>query len=85
VHRPSRLLAAFFQTHTMLGSPGKCARVAEQLSAWGADEVACLIDFGLETETVLAALPRLAELAAHFAGGTAVTPAEERAASGSGA
>jgi natural product biosynthesis luciferase-like monooxygenase protein len=80
--RDSRDVAAlafdyFFRTHTMLGDLNKCARVADQLSAWGADEVACLIDFGLETETVLAALPRLAELAAHFA-----NPAAARAGTG---
>ena len=38
----------------------------ESVAACGANEMACLVDFGLETETVLEALPRLAEIARHF-------------------
>jgi natural product biosynthesis luciferase-like monooxygenase protein len=58
----------YFESGTLMGTQLKCARVVDSLSACGADEVACLIDFGLETDAVLAALPRLAELRRHYAG-----------------
>ncbi|MCC7142795.1 MAG: LLM class flavin-dependent oxidoreductase [Candidatus Eisenbacteria bacterium] len=56
----------YFDQATLLGTQNKCARVLDALGACGADEVACLIDFGLETDTVLDALPRLAELQQHY-------------------
>src|SRR6185295_7720411 len=56
----------YYDSATLLGTPGKCARLVEALAACGVGEVACLVDFGLATETVLAALPRLAEIARHF-------------------
>jgi natural product biosynthesis luciferase-like monooxygenase protein len=65
----------YYGTSTLLGTAGKCARVVEAIAACGAKEVACLVDFGLETETVLEALPRLAELARHFSGEAAVSGA----------
>jgi len=36
--------------------------VLARLAEAGADEVGCLVDFGLPAEDVLAGLPRLAEL-----------------------
>ncbi|MFN8546798.1 MAG: MupA/Atu3671 family FMN-dependent luciferase-like monooxygenase [Candidatus Eisenbacteria bacterium] len=57
----------YYETSTLLGTQSKCARVLDEVAASGADELACLIDFGLERERVLAALPRLAELRHHFA------------------
>lgn len=57
----------FFRENTLLGTQAKCARVVDAVSACGANEIACLIDFGLDPDAVLAALPRLAELAAHYA------------------
>lgn len=72
VDRDSRDVAAlafdyFFESNTLLGTQNKCARVADAAAACGVDELACLIDFGLPADDVLAALPRLAELAAHYA------------------
>ncbi|HEU5180258.1 MAG TPA: MupA/Atu3671 family FMN-dependent luciferase-like monooxygenase [Candidatus Polarisedimenticolia bacterium] len=61
----------FFEARTLLGTQNKCARVLDAVSAQGADEIACLIDFGLDPDTVLAALPRLAELREHYAPATA--------------
>jgi natural product biosynthesis luciferase-like monooxygenase protein len=57
----------YFTSSTLLGTQNKCARVLDTMSACGVDEAACLIDFGLETDAVLAALPRLAELREHYA------------------
>jgi natural product biosynthesis luciferase-like monooxygenase protein len=71
VDRDSRDVAAlayghFFAENTLLGTQAKCARVVDTLAACGADEIACLIDFGLDPDEVLASLPRLAELVAHY-------------------
>ena len=57
----------FFEARTLLGTPNKCARVLDAVALRGADEIACLIDFGLDPDAVLAALPRLAELREHYA------------------
>jgi len=57
----------YMATSTLLGTQNTCARTLETIAASGADEVACLIDFGLEPDVVLAALPRLAALRAHHA------------------
>ncbi|QMU77309.1 LLM class flavin-dependent oxidoreductase [Streptacidiphilus sp. PB12-B1b] len=46
----------------LLGSPATCAAFLADLQALGCDEVACFIDFGIETDEVLDQLHRLAEL-----------------------
>jgi natural product biosynthesis luciferase-like monooxygenase protein len=61
----------YYASSTLLGTQNKCAQVLDVISACGADEVACLIDFGVEPDRVLAALPRLAEIREHYAGGAA--------------
>jgi len=57
----------YFQERTLLGTPAKCARLVERLSAAGVDELACLIDFGVDTDSVLESLSYLNELKEHFA------------------
>ena len=58
------LLAAAFEKYyaerTLLGTPAKCARLVERLAALGVDEVACLVDFGVEAD-LGARKPRRAE------------------------
>lgn len=49
----------FLQGPSLLGSPGKAAEVLGLLRTAGADEVGFLVDFGLPTDDVLAALPAL--------------------------
>lgn len=49
---------------SLLGSPGHCAKMLADLADLGVDEVACFIDFGLGTDSVLTGLERLAELKA---------------------
>ena len=68
----------YFEESTLLGSRAKCARVTDAIAATGADELACLIDFGLDTDEVLAALPALGELARHYARPEARSRQEER-------
>jgi natural product biosynthesis luciferase-like monooxygenase protein len=57
----------YFQDRTLFGTPGKCARLVETLTEIGVDEVACLIDFGVDTDSVLESLHALDELREHFA------------------
>lgn len=52
----------YFDHGGLLGTPAKARRVIERLRRIGVDEVACLIDFGLPADTVLAGLERLAGL-----------------------
>jgi phthiocerol/phenolphthiocerol synthesis type-I polyketide synthase E len=49
----------YFAERSLLGTPEKCARLIRDLKAAGVDEVACLVDFGLDEETVLAGLEEL--------------------------
>jgi natural product biosynthesis luciferase-like monooxygenase protein len=56
----------YFETSTLLGTPNKCAPLIERLIGIGVDEIACLIDFGVETNLVLESLHRLDELREHY-------------------
>ena len=56
----------YFETNTLMGTPAKCSRVIEQLLAAGVDEVACLVDFGVEADAVLGDLQHLNELREHY-------------------
>ncbi|HWN41808.1 MAG TPA: LLM class flavin-dependent oxidoreductase, partial [Thermoanaerobaculia bacterium] len=57
------LLAAAFESYfsslSLLGHPDKGARLIDRLRAAGADEAACLIDFGVDAPSILEALPAL--------------------------
>jgi len=68
------------QTSGLLGTPEHCLAQAEQLSAIGVDELACLIDFGLGTDEVLAGLPRLDEVRRRAAAHMQAAPAHGLAA-----
>lgn len=56
----------YFETSTLLGTPNKCAPLIERLIGIGIDEIACLIDFGVETDRVLESLHYLNELREHY-------------------
>jgi natural product biosynthesis luciferase-like monooxygenase protein len=49
----------YYRTSGLFGTPETCAAVARKAVAIGVDEIACLIDFGVATEEVLAHLPLL--------------------------
>ncbi|WP_329096982.1 MupA/Atu3671 family FMN-dependent luciferase-like monooxygenase [Streptomyces sp. NBC_01439] len=57
----------YYRRRSLLGTPDKCAATVERLRSTGVDEIACLVDFGLPFETVLAALPALDALRHRFA------------------
>jgi hypothetical protein len=52
----------YFESSGLFGSRETCLRMARRLQASGVDEIACLIDFGVETDRVLAHLPILADI-----------------------
>src|SRR5262249_49291208 len=52
----------YYRTSGLFGPPAACAAMVEKVAAIGVDEIACLIDFGVPTEQVLASLPLLHEL-----------------------
>lgn len=61
----------YFETSGLFGTPDTCMRIVEQLSEIGVDEIACLVDFGVEVDTVLDGLKHLAVLAERWRpGGT---------------
>ena len=52
----------YFETSGLLGSVEKCAALVESLRDLGVDEIACLIDFGVEQDTVIEHLPYIDRL-----------------------
>jgi natural product biosynthesis luciferase-like monooxygenase protein len=60
------LLAAafdrYFESSGLFGTPERCLKMIEHLKEAQIDEVACLIDFGVETSSVLESLQLLADV-----------------------
>jgi len=52
----------YFKTAGLFGSPTPCLATIDRLKQFGVDEIACLIDFGVAADEVLASLPYLDEL-----------------------
>ncbi|HEU4874869.1 MAG TPA: MupA/Atu3671 family FMN-dependent luciferase-like monooxygenase, partial [Pyrinomonadaceae bacterium] len=52
----------YFEASTLMGTPDKCARLIDTLVEVGVDEIACLIDFGVDADSVLRSLERLDDL-----------------------
>jgi natural product biosynthesis luciferase-like monooxygenase protein len=52
----------YFTTAGLFGTPETCLPAVERLRDMGVDEIACLLDFGVSTDRVLASLPYLDEL-----------------------
>ena len=69
----------YFATCGMLGTPDTCRAILKKLQGVGIDEIACLIDFGVDVESTLAALTQLdrvrADWQAQSSAGLAATPA----------
>lgn len=52
----------YFSTSGLFGTPESCMPMIDRLKGIGVDEIACLIDYGVPTESVLDSLPHLARL-----------------------
>ena len=49
----------YYETSGLFGTPERCLQLVDDLRARGVDEIACLLDFGLDAERVLDHLPML--------------------------
>ena len=56
----------YFQTAALFGTPATCSETVRFVQEAGVDEIACLIDFGVEDRAVLESLPLLNELRRRF-------------------
>ena len=54
----------YYRTSSLIGTPASCMKMIERLKEIGVDEVACLIDFGIDVDSVLASLEHLVVLRA---------------------
>ena len=63
----------FLSVNGMIGSPREAARMVGGLSEIGVDEVACFIDFGIDSGAVLDSVRRIAELRSSLGAGGAET------------
>ncbi len=52
----------YFNSSGLFGTPEQCLSMIDKVEAADVDEIACLIDFGIKTETVLEHLPYLNQL-----------------------
>jgi len=52
----------YFEQSSLLGTPDKCAAVIEKVAAAGVNDLACLLDFGLDHDTTMEGLKHLADL-----------------------
>ncbi|MBV8591181.1 MAG: AMP-binding protein, partial [Acetobacteraceae bacterium] len=57
-----RAYESYVKCTALVGTPDSCLPVVRKLEAIGVDEIACLIDFGVEPAMVLDSLPVLTEL-----------------------
>jgi natural product biosynthesis luciferase-like monooxygenase protein len=59
---------------SLIGTVDRCASMVERLAAIGVDEIACLVDFGVDTPAVLRSLGYVDELRAARAAGAVASP-----------
>jgi natural product biosynthesis luciferase-like monooxygenase protein len=52
----------YYESASLLGTVDRCLERVDEVQWIGVDEIACLIDFGVDADRVLAALPALDEL-----------------------
>ena len=52
----------YFETSALFGDQARCLAMVDVLKGIGVDEVACLIDFGIGRDEVMASLDRLLEV-----------------------
>jgi natural product biosynthesis luciferase-like monooxygenase protein len=52
----------YFETSGLFGTPETCSKMVDRCKAAKVDEIACLLDFGVDTETVMGSLPLLKDV-----------------------
>ena len=63
----ARAFDSYYEDSLLIGTRRKCETVVDRLIEAGADELACLVDFGLEFDVVMEGLVRLAALREEYA------------------
>jgi natural product biosynthesis luciferase-like monooxygenase protein/amino acid adenylation domain-containing protein len=58
----ARVFDRYLETSGLFGTPATCLKRVDELKRVGVDEIACLIDFGVEQDTVLDSLTLLNEV-----------------------
>jgi natural product biosynthesis luciferase-like monooxygenase protein len=71
----------FYETSGLCGTPKSCLEMIGRLKAVGVDEVACLIDFGIDVESVLSSLHYLKQVMDASNERTHACPADDFASS----
>ncbi|MET0663692.1 MAG: MupA/Atu3671 family FMN-dependent luciferase-like monooxygenase, partial [Ilumatobacteraceae bacterium] len=74
----------YLSTSGLFGTPDDAAAIVESVSAAGVDEVACLVDFGVPTDAVLASLELLLQAKEQVEGRRCEPPGDGPAESTSG-
>ena len=62
----------YYETSGLFGTPASCVAMVDRLKGVGVDEIACLVDFGIDSETVLSHLPHLTDLKARVTPSTQI-------------
>ncbi|WJY14209.1 LLM class flavin-dependent oxidoreductase [Pectobacteriaceae bacterium CE90] len=57
----------YFATRALMGTPAVCKQIALRLKNSGVDEIACLLDFGLDSQTLFRGIEKLSALKALLA------------------
>lgn len=52
----------YFETSALFGTPESCLPMVERMKALGVDEISCLVDFGVDSQTIIDHLPFLDQL-----------------------
>jgi hypothetical protein len=52
----------YYNSRALFGTPADCRKVIDTLCDIGVNEIACLLDFGLDKESILSGLQHLAVL-----------------------
>lgn len=58
----------YTQTASLIGTPETCAAVVDKLVAIGVNEIGCMVDFGIDTQSVLGSLHTLNTLRQRYQG-----------------
>ncbi|WP_347900868.1 MupA/Atu3671 family FMN-dependent luciferase-like monooxygenase [Pseudomonas purpurea] len=55
-------VSRYLEGASLIGTPAKCVAFAKKMAAIGVDEIACLVDFGVSRDDVMASLKELASI-----------------------
>jgi natural product biosynthesis luciferase-like monooxygenase protein len=72
----------YYRQSGLFGTPESCVQIVDRLRSIQVDEIACLVDFGVPTDVVMAHLPQLSELKRRCDTATAAARAEGAAVEG---